>query len=135
MLASTVAVQCSFMLPVATPPNAVAYSTGRLKVSDMVSNVCLLVHLSAPDTGVQRTEFFGPACFIVHEPDHFFGYQMGALTPVMFNVKIIPYTAGYFRPFLHNKPAFHNLSIIYFTMFSPPPSINCMPIMEGRFIM
>ncbi len=23
------------------------------------------------------------------------------------------YTAGYFRPFLHNKPAFHNLSIIY----------------------
>ncbi len=37
------------------------------------------------------------------------------------------YTAGYFRPFLRNKPAFHNLLIII--------ESNCMSIMVGRFIM
>ncbi len=54
MLASTVAVQCSFMLPVATPPNAVAYSTGRLKVSDMVSTICLLAHLAQGDDSPRK---------------------------------------------------------------------------------
>ena len=35
-----VAVSCSmaFMLPVATPPNAIAYSYGRINVMDMVSS-------------------------------------------------------------------------------------------------
>ena len=56
------------------------------------------------------------------------------------------YTAGYFRPFLHNKPAFHNLSMIY--RIKPLPynlnhlkivwqlldSIYYWWIMESRFI-
>ena len=36
MLAITLSVQFAFMLPVATPPNAVAFTTGKIKVTDMV---------------------------------------------------------------------------------------------------
>ena len=40
---------------------------------------------------------------------------LGILNEKMFIIspQTIAYTAGYFRPFLDNKPAFHNLSIIY----------------------
>ncbi len=36
MLPVVISVQYAFMLPVATPPNAVAFSTGRIQVIDMV---------------------------------------------------------------------------------------------------
>jgi sodium-dependent dicarboxylate transporter 2/3/5 len=36
LLPAALAASCGFMLPVATPPNAIAYSTGRLTVRDMV---------------------------------------------------------------------------------------------------
>ena len=36
MLTVTLSVQFAFMLPVATPPNAMAFSTGKIKVVDMV---------------------------------------------------------------------------------------------------
>ncbi len=32
---------------------------------------------------------------------------------IMHCIVLYVYTAGYFRPFLRNKPSFHNLSIIY----------------------
>ncbi len=36
LLPAAMAASCGFMLPVATPPNAIAYSTGRVSVGDMV---------------------------------------------------------------------------------------------------
>lgn len=44
MIGTTVAASCAFMLPVATPPNAVVFGSGYLKIFDMV-RVGLLMNL------------------------------------------------------------------------------------------
>ncbi len=37
MAAATMAASCAFMMPAATPPNAIAFGTGHLDIRDMIS--------------------------------------------------------------------------------------------------
>lgn len=47
MLAAACASSMAFMMPVATPPNAIVYSTGRIRMKDMVRAGLLMNFISA----------------------------------------------------------------------------------------
>ena len=38
MVPAAMAANCAFMLPVGTPPNAIIFSTGKIKIIEMVRN-------------------------------------------------------------------------------------------------
>tara|TARA_Y100000748_G_scaffold295178_1_gene286624 strand:+ start:269 stop:1141 length:873 start_codon:yes stop_codon:yes gene_type:complete len=42
VIPATIAASCAFMLPIATPPNAVIFGSGKIKISDMVRSGFLL---------------------------------------------------------------------------------------------
>jgi len=42
MIGAAIAASCAFMLPAATPPNAVVFGSGYLKIPDMVSKGIIL---------------------------------------------------------------------------------------------
>ena len=46
MVSATIAASCAFMLPVATPPNAVVFGSGYLKMSDMVKTGIVMNFIS-----------------------------------------------------------------------------------------
>ena len=46
MVSATIAASCAFMLPVATPPNAVVFGAGYLKMSDMVKTGIVMNFIS-----------------------------------------------------------------------------------------
>ena len=46
MVSATIAASCAFMLPVATPPNAVVFGSGFLKMSDMVKTGIVMNFIS-----------------------------------------------------------------------------------------
>jgi sodium-dependent dicarboxylate transporter 2/3/5 len=47
MIAGAVATSLVFMLPVATPPNAIVYGTGYVSISEMIRNGFVLQLVSA----------------------------------------------------------------------------------------
>jgi hypothetical protein len=48
MISATLAASCAFMLPVATPPNAIIYGSGQVRVTDMIRTGLVLNLLGPP---------------------------------------------------------------------------------------
>ncbi len=46
MIPGTIACSCAFMLPVATPPNAIIFGTERLRIYDMAKTGVLINFIS-----------------------------------------------------------------------------------------
>ena len=60
IIPATLAASCAFMMPVATPPNTIAYASGHLKISDMIKAGIWLNIISIIIIGVIITLILGP---------------------------------------------------------------------------
>jgi sodium-dependent dicarboxylate transporter 2/3/5 len=73
MVGASLAASCAFMLPVATPPNAIAYSSGYLSVADMAKTGFWMNLLTT--------------CILL-----FFIYY---LMPIIWGIELLEYPAGF----------------------------------------
>ena len=60
IIPATLAASCAFMMPVATPPNTIAYASGHLKISDMIKAGIWLNIISLIIIGVIIALILGP---------------------------------------------------------------------------
>ena len=60
IIPATLAASCAFMMPVATPPNTIAYASGHLKISDMIKAGIWLNIISIIIIGMIITLILGP---------------------------------------------------------------------------
>lgn len=71
MIPCAVAASFAFMLPVGTPPNAIVFSTGYLKVSDMMKAGLVINILSVLILCLALNSFIMPVFDLSHIPDGF----------------------------------------------------------------
>ena len=69
MIGATIAASCAFMLPVATPPNAVVFGSGYLRIPDMVKTGIWLNCISI--IVITLMVYFFLAYFWNFDPSHF----------------------------------------------------------------
>ncbi|MFH0882860.1 MAG: SLC13 family permease [bacterium] len=62
MIPATISASCAFMMPVATPPNAIIFGTGRLRIADM-AKVGLILNLIGAVIITLWLHLIGPAAF------------------------------------------------------------------------
>ena len=62
MVPATIAASCAFMMPVATPPNAIVFASGRIRIADMV-RAGLIINLISILIIASLFLLMGPAVF------------------------------------------------------------------------
>ena len=67
MVPAAVAASCAFMMPVATPPNAIVFASGRIRIADMVK-AGLIINLIGIVVITVLFLLLGPAVFQIN-PD------------------------------------------------------------------
>jgi sodium-dependent dicarboxylate transporter 2/3/5 len=78
MIPATLSASCAFMMPIATPPNAIVFGSGRIRIADMAKTGIIINLIGV--IMVTLLYFIGPAIFNI-EPNVFpeWAQQMGAL--------------------------------------------------------
>ena len=79
MIPATLSASCAFMMPIATPPNAIVFGSGRIKIADMAKTGIIINIIGI--ILVTLVYFIGPAIFDI-DPNVFpeWAQQMGSGT-------------------------------------------------------
>ncbi|XP_060566206.1 solute carrier family 13 member 2-like isoform X2 [Ruditapes philippinarum] len=92
MIPCAVAASFAFMLPVGTPPNAIVFSTGYLKVSDMMKAGFVINIVSVLILCLALNSFIYPVFDLGNIPEKFMRNNTAGITPV---ITVINSTLGY----------------------------------------